>query len=409
MVAQAARGSPTAGFTFSVDPVRFALARLAVATSESITADLLALFDGWTPDHWSRLLERARADSLLSLTIHQVCKYELECPAQLLERAAAASCLPDSARWAGYTAQFAAHLIQTLGDAGIEARVIKGQFLGQALYGDLRLRDSRDIDLVVRPDAVAAAVRVLVDMGYAPEIAIEWFSDQRFLRNNREATLRGMGGAFEIDLHWELGYAWTPRLLSAKELIERTPIPVLVVGNVSVPWFDGPTLFLLQASNIINTQAVELKAFVDLARISAALSPGEITVIREHFQRVDAAWILDVLCSTVCTVFGQDTAMPDALAQRRGQSSTRSLKTLVNVQRGLVAPQAGVGAQPSFLANARFTNSWEQAYALTMTTLRPSHVEYSTNRPDKSYVQLVIQGFLRRVKARLTSGSVPQA
>jgi hypothetical protein len=53
-----------------------------------------------------------------------------------------------------------------LADAGIRCRALKGPLLGEAIYGDPGRRLSSDIDLLVAPEQLQAAVEVVRGLGY---------------------------------------------------------------------------------------------------------------------------------------------------------------------------------------------------------------------------------------------------
>jgi hypothetical protein len=59
-----------------------------------------------------------------------------------------------------------------LGDAGIEALAYKGPVVAAGLYGDPAVREFVDLDLLVRPGDVRAALRVLESGGYLPWISV---------------------------------------------------------------------------------------------------------------------------------------------------------------------------------------------------------------------------------------------
>jgi hypothetical protein len=56
--------------------------------------------------------------------------------------------------------------IAMLADAGIRSVALKGPLLGEAIYGDPGRRPSNDIDLLVPPEQLRAAVEVMRELGY---------------------------------------------------------------------------------------------------------------------------------------------------------------------------------------------------------------------------------------------------
>ena len=81
---------------------------------------------------------------------------------------------------------------------------LKGPALGFALYGDLSLRASKDLDLLVSPRDVGAAEQILIDMGYAGYCQTAGFTP----RQRRHLLEKGYHFGFvnadgvEVELHW---------------------------------------------------------------------------------------------------------------------------------------------------------------------------------------------------------------
>lgn len=80
------------------------------------------------------------------------------------------------ARAQGLALEWATHrAVAELAGAGIAALPLKGPLWGDAAYGDVGLRETSDVDLLVPGDRLDAAVRALMEAGYAapPEPARE--------------------------------------------------------------------------------------------------------------------------------------------------------------------------------------------------------------------------------------------
>jgi Uncharacterised nucleotidyltransferase len=94
-------------------------------------------------------------------------------------------------------------LIGMLRAAGVEAIAFKGPTLAIQAWGDLRLRQFNDLDLLVRPGDAVRAGRVLIAAGYlprtlnpdAPAAALAQSASDEFIRP---------GSDWMIDLHWAL-------------------------------------------------------------------------------------------------------------------------------------------------------------------------------------------------------------
>lgn len=124
--------------------------------------------------------------------------------------------------------------------AGIEAVVFKGIPLSVLTTGRPDARGAGDVDLLVRPDAVAAAHRLLAAAGWAlhEQGRIEpgmwaWRHVQRWGH-----TLTYLGAGADVDLHWRLdampgAQPDTHDLLARRTTVEvgGTPIPTLAPAD----------------------------------------------------------------------------------------------------------------------------------------------------------------------------------
>ncbi len=107
------------------------------------------------------------------------------------------------------------NLLAALRAAGIEAVPLKGPATALLAYGDVALRDSVDIDLLVRPEDEAQAAVVLRAERYAPEHEVALTDVQRraFLRLCQHERFIHAGHGTEVELHWRpapLAYAPDP-------------------------------------------------------------------------------------------------------------------------------------------------------------------------------------------------------
>lgn len=93
----------------------------------------------------------------------------------------------------------AAATSERLRDAGVRSVVLKGPAVERLLYDGARRRD--DIDLLVRPDDVAAAAKVLQDAGFSladvDEHASTWLRAEDGLSVDLHTTLIGVGVGHE--------------------------------------------------------------------------------------------------------------------------------------------------------------------------------------------------------------------
>jgi hypothetical protein len=96
-------------------------------------------------------------------------------------------------------------LARALGEAGVPLLLAKGPALAQRLYGDVAMREAKDLDLHVLPQDVPRAESLLRALGYAPppEEALRT-PRQRAEARRREAhqALYHPQKRIQVELHW---------------------------------------------------------------------------------------------------------------------------------------------------------------------------------------------------------------
>jgi len=90
-------------------------------------------------------------------------------------------------------------ILPLLSEAGIAALPLKGPVLVWLLWGDLRLRRCRDIDILVPRGRVAEAVTVLVNAGYRAAPPAGGLVREIHLQHHADGTV--------VDLHWNVAFA----------------------------------------------------------------------------------------------------------------------------------------------------------------------------------------------------------
>ena len=264
-------------------------------------------------EDWSRAADVSVEESLIAWYAHRVRDSKVDCPrsAQLYAEA-----LSEPKRaWTKHNATLTVDLLRSFTAQGIPARVIKGQPLAQAVYGDYLLRNSSDIDLVVPVRYVAEATEHLRKQGFAAALSLQWFKDDRFLRLNKEASFVALGGAFTVDLHWGLVNRWNAQAVEQHELFESRGHTVQLMGQV-LPWFDPSLLFRIQLAHVISSDFVGLKAWVDLAHVSDLLSSEDWAACASMCSKLGAERALALALMVLERVFNRPSPLPLSVADR---------------------------------------------------------------------------------------------
>jgi len=95
-------------------------------------------------------------------------------------------------------------ILRSLTDAGIEVAVLKGVPLSLIIHGRLGLRTSRDIDLIVAPDAVARALEILEGEDFQPIEPVGKGGLRALIRHRKDIELISPHGGQIVELHWRL-------------------------------------------------------------------------------------------------------------------------------------------------------------------------------------------------------------
>jgi hypothetical protein len=130
--------------------------------------------------------------------------------------------------------------MDALNDAGIRSASLKGPLLGEAIYGELGRRPSSDIDLLVAPEQLHAAVEVIRALGYlAPTDHV----DAHGLPLLHFALAHARGELPPIELHWRVH--WYERRFASECLL--APAGVHAPGWRPAPEAELASLLLFYA------------------------------------------------------------------------------------------------------------------------------------------------------------------
>lgn len=124
-------------------------------------------------------------------------------------------------------AQVVLRVVRALEDAGIASLPLKGLTLSWLLYGDIAVRQSGDIDLLVDESQIQQAAALLGSMGlrpaaFLPRNGLQW---REWMRTSHHLSFRGDKGAY-LELHWRNDPLTSTSLPPLSRLLPRlTRIP----------------------------------------------------------------------------------------------------------------------------------------------------------------------------------------
>src|SRR2546425_2886620 len=103
---------------------------------------------------------------------------------------------------------------------GIPAVPLKGPLLALLAYGNLALRESTDLDILVRRTDVERAKEFLLPGGYRPDLSVEAGHQGALVASGYHYPLRRDDG-LAVELHWNLAPREFPYPLDAEEVWAR--------------------------------------------------------------------------------------------------------------------------------------------------------------------------------------------
>jgi hypothetical protein len=217
---------------------------------------------------WARLAETLHARKLLPTLGPRI--LELAQGRANAEFAAAVEQATATARRHGVLLQLATErMMSTLAVAGIRSSALKGPLLSEAIYGDPGRRLSRDIDLLVAPEQLGAAVGVVCGMGYDAPTDHVLESGLPLLHF---ALAHVHGELPPVELHWRVH--WYERSFAVDRLLPPVGTPVKGWRPAPVDELVALLLFYARDGFIELRLAADLSAWWD-AR-GAELEPGAL-------------------------------------------------------------------------------------------------------------------------------------
>jgi hypothetical protein len=214
---------------------------------------------------WERILEHAGAHGVVPLLAKN-----LEALGFPGVPAAARAALKDlCARNAARSALLAhelSHVLEIFNQAEVPAVPLKGVALADRLYGDITLRASSDIDLLIPRHVVTRAGAVLRSAGYHSDDQLWPSPDEMelFLDSDIEAVFRRRDRTLApaLDLHWDIARRWRTDAKALDDLwaeVSRTTLWGVGAYRLSPEW---EVLYL--ATHAVRHRWEALKWLVDI-------------------------------------------------------------------------------------------------------------------------------------------------
>lgn len=267
------------------------------------------------PIDWTRFEHLVRRHRVTALARNGLVKAGITLPQAFEARLARATA--EQGRLALAMAGETLRLQRLFDAAGLPTLMMKGATLACLAYGDLGLKQSRDIDLLTTPEHAPAARRLLEEIGYRPSGEAQPSTTKEFdliVALHMEQEFSHPASGMTVELHWRL--ARNPHLLGGL----GAPMQIVPLGGGVLRTLTDEALFPYLCVHGARHCWSRLKWLADLNAFIAR--PGaDITALHQAARSLGAgraSRLALLLCNDVL-----GTSVPAAiLAEARADRTT---------------------------------------------------------------------------------------
>lgn len=156
-------------------------------------------------------------------------------------------------------------IVQHLSALNLEVMPYKGLALAEAVYGDIAMRQSGDIDLLINAQDFPRVRDAVRELGYAPQTHLSEAEETAYLKSGYECVFDGAAGRNLLEVQWAI----QPRFYAVDfnmENLFRRAVTVSVAGQPMKTPAPGD-LFLVLAAHAAKHAWGRLVWLCDLARL----------------------------------------------------------------------------------------------------------------------------------------------
>lgn len=193
-------------------------------------------------------------------------------------------------------------------ERGIESIPLKGPSLSMDLYGDPGLRQSRDLDLMVKPEDLDRADRLLLDEGYHrifPDLDLSMKQMEALRSACQHYNYSHPHRSILLELHWRIDL-WTPEQVA--EMWSRSR--PMEWSGAHFRRLDEEMLFLFLCDHGSHHQWFRIKWLSDVATMLSRTSAMDWTHLIETAGRLDLRRSLAQAALLVHWLYGMPLSEP---------------------------------------------------------------------------------------------------
>lgn len=288
-------------------------------------------------------------------------------------------------------------LLQLFRARGVEAMPYKGPALALAAYGDVRLRQFCDLDIVVRARDTEAAIDALSSRGFAPYGDLDAARQSVVRRTQHNLAFTRDRDRTVVELHWEVAKRGFSRAVAAEGLWARSRACEFEGAPTRAPAPED----LLLALCVHGTKHVweRLGWLCDIARLVERETELDWRTVVARARAGGCARMLAVALDLARSLFGAPLPR-EAELMIESDAAARELSLRI-ASRLLTAEGSPPGAREYFLFQLRAREGWADRARYCVFSLRPTERDLKLALPRRlSFVYYV----LRPLRMALTGG-----
>lgn len=203
-------------------------------------------------------------------------------------------------------------VIRVLESRSVQVVPLKGPLLSAQLYGNLALRQSTDIDLLIGRADVTKAAELMLAAGYSCTVHLRGAKQNLYVKHLCELEFRTADG-LAVELHWDI----VPRYCSLQLDFDRywrewgdTNVPANRINSLA-----PEALFLLLCAHAAKHRWNRLLWLADInAFLQQQSEPEFLELVLHDARKIGAERLVLVTLSLTHLLLG--TSLPEALAAR---------------------------------------------------------------------------------------------
>jgi putative nucleotidyltransferase-like protein len=217
-----------------------------------------------SPIQWTKLVDLADRHGVQPILTQAVGAVEDQVPAEALN--ALKQSYQANLRKALLLSREFVSIVDRLSQAGLEFMPYKGLALAETVYGDIALRQSGDIDLLIHATDLPRVRKAVAELGYRPHQLFSADEQEAYLRSGYESAFDGPAGKNLLEVQWAIQPRFYAVNLEMEGLFRRA-VKATVVG-VEVKTLCIEDLFVVLALHAAKHVWGKLIWLCDLARIT---------------------------------------------------------------------------------------------------------------------------------------------